>query len=100
MRRIDDPCSAGQRRDSRHLVVSERDVEDLQIFTQLFDILGARDGNDTILLHEPPQRDLRDAQLPSPGDLLHHGVAAGKGLEGVAPYSTTHPRASAIQTLE
>ena len=87
MRRVDNSCSAGQRRDSGHLVVRERDVEDLQVFAQLFDVQDAGDGDDPFLLDEPPQRDLRDAQLPPPGDLLQDRIVqdrpAGERRMGV-----------------
>jgi len=65
--------AAGQRRDGGHLVVRERDFEDLQVFAQLFDV-WAPGMRRPVLLHEPPQRDLRDAQPPPPGDLLQDRV--------------------------
>ncbi len=51
MLRVDDSLSAGQPRDGGHLVVREREVEHLQVFAQLFDVLCAGDGDDPFLLH-------------------------------------------------
>ena len=70
VRRVDDSHSAGQRRDGGHFVAREREFEDLQVIAQLFDVHGAGDGDDPLLLHEPTQHDLRNARLPPRGDLL------------------------------
>jgi hypothetical protein len=75
---VDNTCSVCQTRDRGHLIVREFYFENLQVFAQLLHVQGARDGDDTLLLHKPPQRNLGDAQLLSLGDLLEGRVVQNR----------------------
>src|SRR4051812_44673017 len=76
--RADDALvGARQRAQLLHLRVRQREIEQVEIFLQVFGIGGARNRDD-VLLHQIAQRDLRRTLAVRLSDALQHGVA-GRG---------------------
>ena len=65
------PC---QCLDRGHFVVAQLKVEYGQIFGDAIGIGGSRQGDNTILLDEPPEDDFRDRPCMVIGDLRDRGV--------------------------
>src|SRR5262245_29670101 len=58
-----------QRRDLRHLVLAEREIEYREVLRDALPVRRARDRRDAAVLERPAQRDLRDAPAPAAGDV-------------------------------
>src|SRR6516165_2933782 len=73
---IGDPAVGSlERRDSRHLLVGQRKVEDVEILGHARGVRRAWDRNDVALLDQPAQRDLSEGTSFAGGNVGEHRVA-------------------------